>query len=669
MPNMSHEVIANSTARAQTQILELINNLLAAWEEITRVKINEEIRQLFEKMSLEQIPWNEQMMKLMVHINQHPDLSDEQKSAINAIILTEYQKEQSQNLKGISQTNQEGYEDLRKTIKRSRLPKEDKKIVEKIINRAIYEMNDPHHITVDRGGYRAMVKYLNQTSLMSQVTAIQTVSGNYMLLYSAAIEPQIQKIASMISLQEGIIPRPEVEDIMQHVQAAPNKDKNERGQVIKFTGLSPELAEKAVVESTKSRGFSFAKQLREDGKYDLYCYGGVTAEDKIEKYKEAVQTIALAAYSMTGPTGDIERKKAAHSAHEYEKITKVLSAIQNETPDEEDNGYVYSIQTITDNNNNRYILTDNYVQFGPEEFTIYANGNRHLVQAEDCQDYVQTLKLNLQSGAGQKVYISEKRMNELSEQSARVEKLIEGLKGQNPMERVDELIQMRIEAEDRLSQAVTDLEKQGIREELEDINIAFDAVNLHMRDGLTTDKILSRAIANELHKAEFRGYASKDVTKEMINNAALCNKAMISHLKNSNVIEGLNPDTPSISDVFNVLSQAEFSTYINKEMAEIDTLKTPEEQEDQMRVLQQKVDTLSLDFMPRAQEAQALLQQIGLEIEKVGPEEQIDTRNTRNLHTMIRKTAQELLGIEIEIEKEKTHSNSRDRIRQNEQTL
>ena len=107
-----------------------------------------------------------------------------------------------------------------------------------------------------------------------------------MLLYNAGIAEKMNELESATKLQVGKYLRPEVIDLQAYA-------KKTEGQIFKFTGLTSELAEKAIMESTKSRSFSFAKEKCDDGTYNLYCYGGNNAADNEKFYKEAVQTIAL----------------------------------------------------------------------------------------------------------------------------------------------------------------------------------------------------------------------------------------------------------------------------------------------------------------------------------------------------------------------------------------
>ena len=359
MPDMSMNVFTNTVLRAQTNLLTLISNALAAIEESYREQIKHEIQNYFDKMLLERVPWNEQLIKLQQKIATDDRLTPEVKTKIDEIIVKEFEKTNLAKTK-----TQEGLDELRRTFKKSRLPKEDKQILEKILNQAQYEQHDPMHVTVDRACYRALIKELKSKHMINQISAIQTVSGDYLVLYSAAMDNEMQGIMQNIGLKQGRLPRPTVEDILQY--ASITTDEKIHGSYLRFEGLSEELAEKAIMESTKSRDFSFAKALDPDTEtYTLYCYSGRTPEEKQKYYQEAVQTIALAAFSLTGPTGEIEKKRALHSSKENEKIEMVLNAISNDRVDEEDSGYIYSIHSITDQNNNRYILTDDYIQFNP----------------------------------------------------------------------------------------------------------------------------------------------------------------------------------------------------------------------------------------------------------------------------------------------------------------
>lgn len=644
MANIATEVINNHLLRSPEHVLQLISNILAALEEHTRVTTEEQIRELFDTWAINQVPWEDQLVKLQMKILKSDQLDAQTKDKINAVILSEFEKAHKATK---DRDNAEGLNDLKRLFNKSRLPNEDKCILNKMINQALYELHDPHHIVVDRGAYHMMVQMLNQQNLMNQVSAIQAVSGDYVLLYNEALEPQIQLIAQIVGLYQGKLPRPELEDIKGFIQAAEDTEHKGQGSLIKFSGLSPELAEKAVMESTKSKHFSFAKEKREDGRYDIYCFGGIEQDEKARYYKEAVQTLALAAFSLTGPTKELESKKAIHSDKEYSKITRVLECIENDVPDEEDAGYIYSIHAITDNNNNRFILTDDYIKFDSDSFTASYNGNDSIVRASNEEFYLRTLRMNIQSGPGQKVYISESKMQELHELAKEATRVYASLTASNRVDQVAECINRREDLYSQLQKAQDNIEKRVFVKEMAILSIVSDALLLHSREEITPEKILSRTIANELSKHEFKGYASKDLSKETIDNARINNIAFIDYLKNSSKIDALEPAYASINDLTEALQQANFSHFINEEIAKADASQDQQQTERfTTEDVEHEMAALNTHYKQRCHEAELMLDGIQMSIEHVAPDktQEINTHNTIGRHQKAQKFIKALLS-------------------------
>ncbi|MBQ7430222.1 hypothetical protein [Butyrivibrio sp.] len=617
MPDISQEVISNSALRARVQLMELFNNILSAVEENTRESTKAKITALFDQFAVNQVPWNEQLIKLQFKIMENDELSQETKSQMLKVVTEEYNK--SQNLAEDKQKETiAGFEELKKTVKRSRLPKEDKQILFHMIDKAIYDLHAPHQITVDRASYRQIVKLLNQTGLMSQISAIHTVSDEYLIMYNAGLEPQMEQIVQIAGLSIGRIPRPDIKDIMAYLDCVEDKDNKGKGNLIWIKDLTPELAEKAVLESTKSRNFSFAKtDVKENGKVDILCFGGVAAEEKQKYYQQAIQTVAMAAYTLTGKTGDFEKRRARHMAAEQKKIDHILSCIENDTVDPEDQGYIYSINSVTDSNGNRFILTDDYVKFGPESFTHYFNGNADVVTVDQCEDYIRTLRLNLQSGPGQKAYISLDQKHELDKMGLKAQDLVQSLSADNRLDQVAELVNKRDEIRDQLkhSAGLNAQIRTSLLEDLTITNIAMDTLMYHTRDkDLTSEMFISAAIGYELKSREPQHIRTAH-SKEEVENADITDRAMSDYLHRSEKIKTLDINQAGVYDLQEIFNSADFGDFLQREFDRAEAVSedlpdgtfTVDDVKHEMEVLNQ-------DFRARCIEASELLSGIAMEI-------------------------------------------------------
>lgn len=654
MPDITSEVISVNALRTRVQLLELLNNILSALEENLRESTKQKIAALFDNMAINQVPWNEQLIKLQMKIMENEDLSKETKDQMLKVVADEYTRSQMEEEKQkhlFAKQQQDavnGFEQLRKTIKKSRLPKEDKAIIADMIDQAMVDLRAPHQVTVDRASYRQIVKLLNQSNLMSQISAIHTVSDEYLIMYNAGLEPQMEKIVQIAGLSIGRLPRPEVQDINTYLDCVEGKDDKGKGNILNFKDLSPELAEKAVLESTKSRNFSFAKTpVKENGKVDLVCFGGVTEDEKAHYYKEAVQTIAMAAFSMTGKTADFEKRRARHMATEHQKISHILDCISNNTVEPEDQGYIYSINSITDSNNNRFVLTDDYVQFSPESFTCHFNGNTYVRTVNDCEDYVHTLRLNLQSGTGQKVYISSKQKQELNKIGIQAETLVQTLQATNKLDQTAELMTKRDDIRDQLkhSAGLNEQQRTSLLSDLTVTNVALDALLQHMRDEITTDMYINAAIGYELKSREPQHIRTVH-SKEDVENADIGNRAMSDYLNHTDFIKGLDINMPGVEDIRTVLCNADFSEFIQKEFNRAEAVQ--EDQDPSVFTTQDvshEIEVLNENFNARCQEAMQQLADITMEITHNQAEQvqSYDQTETIGRHRAIWKKFNELI--------------------------
>ncbi|ADL36262.1 hypothetical protein bpr_II325 (plasmid) [Butyrivibrio proteoclasticus B316] len=576
-----------------------------------------------------EIPWHTQLMKLQQTIEADKDISDDVKEKLYDVIEKELKDKSREDIYA-----DKGYDDLVRLIGKSKLSKADKEHVQDIIKECKYQMHDPYAMYLNRSEYIAMVKLLNESNMMSQVVPMQLISGNYMLLYNAGIAEKMNELESATKLQVGKYLRPEVIDLQAYA-------KKTEGQIFKFTGLTSELAEKAIMESTKSRSFSFAKEKCDDGTYNLYCYGGNNAADNEKFYKEAVQTIALAAYSMTGKTADVERARTRHSDTEQNKINRVLDCIQNDVPDQEDSGYIFSIHEYTDSQNRRWIQTNDYVQFGPTEYTAHYNGTEESQYASRSGDYLRDLRIAIQSGTGQKVYISDNRMDELKDAAKDVYRYIEGLPAENRLDKIVAVQKDIAALKDEIDKEDIPTIKLAKQKELAMKSVAYEALSYNMKQPVTPQSCLDRQIAAELAKAQFRGYATKSLTPDDIKAAGLANKALIECLRDSNNsrISNLDYKTPSRDDIISVMANADYKAFLTKEFDRA----MPDSQKGDngftIADVQSERQILEQTFKSRCTEAMEELGSINIVIEHAPSRlfEEKGRDNTKNLYTIMRE--------------------------------
>lgn len=499
--------------------------------------------------------------------------------------------------------------ELKDIIEKSNCDDTDQNIFHKIFEHSIQNNGVPHAACIKRSSYWGMIKFLNEYKLMDQVMMLQAEDGQYLLIYDADIEPQIKSGREIASLCAGFMPRPDAEDL----ETLAIVDTLNLGNLLIGQNLSPELAEKIVTTSMRTSSFSFAKHVRDDNTAMIYGYMGNKPSEHKRYYKQAIKIIIESAYELTGPMGEMEKERAKHSAKTQEKIDQVIDYIKNDEYNEEDSGYIFSIQHMA---NGRFIKTDDYIQFGPEEFTSYYNGEATQISADACKDYVNTLKLNIQTGPGQKIFISENQMKEIREQAMKTMNLIKSLPTQNRQEQIKQ-IRSQIQAICKNIKAATSVQVRfDYLQLLKIYAIAIDTLQFYNNndDTITIEQVLNHSIGFTLREAEFKLPGSPHDFEQPIYHAYVCNAAIKYYLDTSSEIDMLDSDAPSGSDLSEIIKEAEYIGYIeNLEKRIVDKkeweLKPGEMTADQV---QSQIDILNAEFNSRKEEALNILNNVHL---------------------------------------------------------
>ena len=78
------------------------------------------------------------------------------------------------------------------------------------------------------------------------------------------------------------------------------------------------------------------------------------------------------------------------------------------------------------------------------------------------------------------------------------------------------------------------------------------------------NEVLERAIGRALQEHEFKGYANAQLSKETVDQVAICNQAMKQYLDNPATYHNINLQEPSITDVYAVLENPNYNAYYNE---------------------------------------------------------------------------------------------------------
>ncbi len=613
---------------AMQQFLILLANLIAGLDENQKAAANRIIKNAEEQIAVMEIPFTDKAGMIARNISDDPDLTAETKEnllkEINDFIA---KNEKITAIEGIDEVN-------RILTQSPHLSAVDKANISRICNNSKQTLACPYAMVVNRLQYRHMMELLRSNNMMDQVQVITLKSGAYMFMYNAPFKEAMTQIAISSGYELGRNIRPRPEDVL--AQAKCEATGND-ATLLRFNNVPRELAEKAVINSGRVMAVTFAKEgvpgteYYEDGdteqkhllysKYNLTCVGGETEEERNDNYKAAQKVLALSAFSLTGKAKSIELDRMKHSINEQDKLDYVLDCIEDPSVQEEDSGYVYSIHTITDKANDRYIMTDDFIHFSADQYQVYTNGvTANSVRNTDVPDYRTALQAEIESGTGQKVYISENRMSELEKESTEIMHKVTDM--------IDSGLKVNEESRSKIDHLQTELENEsdstirlGIVQEMKTYAIIYDAANKNKTNNLTPDMILNGVIASELDTHVFKRFTDKDLTPEMIDDAKIENKAASWFVRQDN-IEYVDSENPSIDDAAKILSNISANDYISYEngiavpasdSAPIGTVTTDDVRHDS--------EVLDKNMKEHVQEAKDLLDGIEVEREELPEQE------------------------------------------------
>lgn len=395
----------------------------------------------------------------------------------------------------------DGLFEIRRIVSKSGLSHNDKERLLKTLDHAEQSFLDPYIMTVSSGAYNAVMQGIRDHGLIGQVTVGILASGKYMICYDSSIKDQMDDILLEKAYCLGDLTRPGVEDVIASAYAGAGV--KSESSILKFSGLTPEMAEKAVEEGDKQGVVTFAK-YKDGDTYSIICNAGESKKQKDEIYKKACEILMRSAYMLTGKTGEIEQKRMRHMATEYDKIDKVLSAIDNDHPDPEDIGYVFSIHTV----DGKIIPTD-YVHFDNEKFTSFRDNIADKTwQASQSNNYKKILEHRIKAGTGQKVYISEPEMTEIKNTAQEALKLVESLPD-NKLDALASLSDEMVSIQDDIHEAKVNKNpvlEQAARHQRDVVSIAFDAISMNKTQtkDVSKDLMEARSIANTLESHRFK---------------------------------------------------------------------------------------------------------------------------------------------------------------------
>lgn len=517
MADMSLMKRVSVSENALEELLILLQNLFAGLSEYMREKEAEAFKEAMHELALadpEKNPLKEKIYAIANSVWQS-----------SAIPLEEKQKIIEQ-LSSFGEDHKiiparAGLAELKEIFSKSGLSAEAKITIDKMIRSAEYSMDDPMFIKVDRSMYNAMKRIINEKGvndiLQGNFTAMPCASGDYMFIFNRSMKDTMSNIAIAAGRSLGVVERPSPEDVKAQAYAQAG---NDIPAVLVFRDVPAETAERAVVESGHVGMVTFAKSKQDDGRYTLTCLAGNGEDERRECLTRAKNILAYSAYMTTGTAGVMGKAQARHTANEYEKIAKVLDSIADPEIQEEDAGYIFSIHTI-EPNGKKLTLANDFIEFDRESFTCHYMGalGRTVTAAESPDTFLFSLESNIKSGSGQKVYISKSQMDKIEKRSEGVLAKLSALQADNSLDAMARLEEKVQELNEQKGAADSDLVRDGINNELNDVKIMFDVFEMYgcPPAAVTYEMVKDRMIADELnsHVFQFRvGYEAKKLGME-----------------------------------------------------------------------------------------------------------------------------------------------------------
>jgi hypothetical protein len=587
---MAKDEVASIAIISNEMLLATIKNLIDELEKIVNENCIGNVDKCRQSIASKNTPFSEKIDFIKKEINAM-DLDDDIKdSFLNKL----------DQIAEAGKTLQQGEDEVLRSFKGSGLSRNDKTKIMKSIAAAKSSLSDPYAQTLSAAAYSTVMQGLREHDLTDYVTVGRLQNGKYIMFYNSYYKKEIENVLIEKAYMLGDAHRATPEDI--EISAYSSAKNKANAALLKYSGLSPEMAEKVMEESERKGIVNFSKIENGDGTYTVLCSAGEGQNERNKIYKEANKIILKAAFSMTGDIGNIEKKRMAHMSNEYQKIDNILDAVENWDDSVDTSGYIYSIHT-----QDKKVVIDDRIEFNEEKFTTYhgnASDRTRYADKRNPHNYKRILRYCIFSGTGQKVYISndemEKLKNDAQTMLPMVNQVIE-TSGSDKTAAMATFIDKYNEADDNLSQAYKDKNETlqiAYKQEKDKYKIAMEIIeNMKpQNDGsqiITQEACLDRVIANALSKHQFMMYADKEQAFKVNTERKFINWAIQNIDDNGNLDFENNMESKYSSDIqeyevdnlANAISSVDVNDFIRSEYEKAEAT-TEESQDDNVLTIE-----------------------------------------------------------------------------------
>lgn len=351
------------------------------------------------------------------------DKIDELKMAVSALNMQDEAAKQSF-LDGLDEIAQKGIElregvhDVELLIKNSGLTKEEKEKITKALRTCETTMKDYYCSKIQPYTYKKFMAVIRRAHVEADISIIEQQNGSFVVFYPAQHIDLIDRALEYATISYQSYPSPDAVERAAYMGAADTS----QATVLTFDNLSAELAERAVEDAHRYGYVNFAKAEMpgtDPKKYQIMCDGGSTPDEKTRNYREAIEIITKSAIAISGPAYEANNKKMRFMANEFDRMDEGVKS---------GSGYVFSVRQMKHmyENNTSEIKEDavidsrNFVRFTKDEHSgrgqFYTQNKGVItttVYESETDRYDKLLYHTVNAGLGDKIYISDERMDEL----------------------------------------------------------------------------------------------------------------------------------------------------------------------------------------------------------------------------------------------------------------
>lgn len=410
----------------ETMMLTL-DNLITGLAEKNEVLYNKMICDNLREIAERHLPFNDKIDELKMAVN---NLGGDPNEPARLEFLNELDDlaEKGVELK-------EGVDEVKRLIQVSGMSRMDKNQILDALDTCERSMKDYYCTGMPPYVYKKFMAVIRRANVQADISILEQKNGSFIIFYPAQHRELIDHALELGTLSYQQYPSVNAVERAAYMGAIdPNN-----ATVLKFENLTPEFAERALQEARRYGLVDFAKEKipqSEPERYRLVCEGGSTHEERDRNYREALEILARTAVAMSGPAKTTQETKMRFDANQYDRLQKGL---------ESGHGYVFSVRDVRTPYHSKdpkeADITKLDITFDPRNFLYFETDEKSgrgqfytqkdgvittTVYESETERYDRLLYHTANAGLGNKIYISNERIEELKDAAARVHRELNG---------------------------------------------------------------------------------------------------------------------------------------------------------------------------------------------------------------------------------------------------